>query len=79
VKKITPKRALAISLILFLIGFAFVSWGTSGKMPVMVVGIAIMLAAFAVRFAFYRCPHCGNYLGRSFGDYCPSCGKELNG
>ena len=24
-----------------------------------------------------RCPHCGKYLDRSSGDFCPYCGKKV--
>ncbi|MBQ3534928.1 MAG: hypothetical protein IJA56_07215 [Clostridia bacterium] len=32
---------------------------------------------FVLTALFWRCPHCGTFLGRSTGEYCPHCGKKL--
>lgn len=41
------------------------------------LGIAIMCGGLIVNVMYYRCPHCGTYLGRSRGNFCPYCGESL--
>ena len=41
-----------------------------------VIPLAVIMLVF--HFLFYRCPHCGAYLGRNLPDgFCPRCGKKL--
>ncbi len=73
-----PKKVRRIFWLLILaaaaIGFAELELD-SQKMPC--VGVALLLAAVAFHFIFYRCPFCGGFLDRSTGNYCPHCGKDL--
>ena len=42
-------------------------------------GVALSLGLYAaVGAKRLRCPHCGSYLGRNTGPYCPECGKEVD-
>jgi rRNA maturation endonuclease Nob1 len=77
-KNLTPGQVHIVSALIFIIGFLFVGGGALQKNALMGIGIVIMLGAVAFRFAFYRCPHCKRYLGRSMGSHCPYCGKDLN-
>ena len=36
--------------------------------------VAVWLVLTAL---FWKCPHCGKFLGRSRGVYCHHCGKKL--
>ena len=47
--------------------------------PLLWVGIVILAAAIALHMIFYRCPHCGRWLNRNFGEYCQFCGKDHSG
>ena len=63
-------------LVIALLAFAF-----TGAMQ-MVVGVLAVLVACAsvvVMLKYWRCPHCGSLLPRSFAvpRYCPHCGKEM--
>ena len=44
----------------------------------MAVGCLILVAGLGFQLVFYHCPHCGKYLDRSGGDFCPYCGKNVN-
>ena len=41
--------------------------------------LALLLAVVlvVVNLLFWRCPHCGEYLGRDVGRFCTYCGEEL--
>ena len=41
-------------------------------------GIAAIIALVAVNLSLYRCPHCGDHLGREIGAYCQHCGEKLD-
>lgn len=38
----------------------------------------IFMVALGIHLIFYRCPHCGKFLDRSTGDYCPYCGQQMD-
>ena len=42
-----------------------------------VIGVLLVIVAVVIHFMFYRCPHCGEFLDRSTGAYCPYCGKKM--
>ena len=42
-----------------------------------VIGVLLVIAGLIIHFAYYRCPHCGRFLDRSTGAYCPYCGKKM--
>ena len=42
------------------------------------LGLILMVSAAVLRFMFDRCPHCGGFLGRSPGSFCPHCGKKID-
>ena len=37
----------------------------------------VILVWFVLTVLFFRCPHCGKFLGRALGEYCPHCGEKL--
>jgi hypothetical protein len=45
------------------------------------LGAAILIAAIALSWSKWRCPHCGSMLGRSLEvpKHCHWCGKKLDG
>lgn len=78
-KKLRPRTvrilfwvALAIGAIT---GFAGVFFNND---PLLFIGLGIMFGSVVFYAIFYRCPHCGRYLDRSTGPYCPYCRKEVN-
>ncbi len=46
---------------------------------ILVIGLGWLSAIASIVFnlAKWRCPHCGEHLGRSGGKYCPHCGHML--
>lgn len=41
-------------------------------------GFLGFIVMFALDFAWLRCPHCGEWLGKYPGDYCKNCGEKLD-
>lgn len=41
--------------------------------------LAFAVAGVAVNLKLWRCPHCGQHLGRGVPTYCPRCGEYLDG
>ena len=39
--------------------------------------LVFAVAGIAVNLAWWRCPHCGEHLGRDVSQYCTHCGKRL--
>lgn len=78
-KKLPPKTINAICLALLAVGALIGVGGALSEMYVIVaIGMGIIVCAMIFRVIFYRCPHCGRYLDRSTGKYCPYCGKPVN-
>lgn len=48
------------------------------SMLFLLLGVAVGLGAVALNVAWWRCPHCGSSLGRSYGEYCSHCGKVID-
>ena len=71
-----PKLQTSLMLSGALIGF----FGAQGGITVLtVLGIVLILASGAVWSLYYRCPHCGEQLGRDrYLKYCPHCGRSLD-
>ena len=71
-----PKLQTSLMLSGALIGF----FGAQGGITVLtVLGIVLILASGAVWSLYYRCPHCGEQLGRDrYLKYCPHCGRALD-
>ncbi len=69
--------SLAILGILFeIIGICI---GNSAGLIVIVMGWLALIGAIICMALFYRCPHCGGHLGRTWyhNRYCPHCGYYL--
>ena len=71
-----PRLQTALMLSGALIGL----FGTQGGITVLtVLGIVLILASCTVWSLYYRCPHCGEQLGRDrYLKYCPHCGRALD-
>lgn len=79
-KQTTPKQIrvrtyiiLGVGLLIALLGIAF-----HEQTFLIVLGLLLMFVSIFHHVLFYRCPHCGQFLDRSTGDYCPGCGKNVN-
>ncbi|WP_300415993.1 hypothetical protein [uncultured Oscillibacter sp.] len=42
------------------------------------LGLAVALGSVVLWKRWWRCPNCGQFLGRTKGRYCPHCGKEID-
>lgn len=66
-------RGIMAVLIIFLAMLARTEPG-----PVLLVLALIALLVFlAVEFFMNRCPHCGQYLGKNWGQFCQHCGERI--
>ena len=63
---------MAVSLVMVIAGAsADTIWAEA-------IGLIGLLAGFALNLAWYRCPHCGEHLGKYPGEYCKHCGKKID-
>lgn len=77
-KKMTPKRVRFWSGAIIAAGlFIMLARLLLDTDIVTIAGFLITVGGVIFHFLCYRCPHCGAYLDRNGGDYCPFCGKEL--
>ena len=40
------------------------------------ISIALVIIGFILHFILVRCPHCGRWIRKPYGEYCRYCGKE---
>ena len=73
--KKTRKVILSLFVAIFVTGMAA---GILESMVFAVITLGLCVALVAVSLTFWRCPHCGEYLGRNVGQYCTHCGKKLD-
>ena len=73
-----PKKANIIFWIMLVAGALISGIGsTEGMQWMATLGIVVMVGGLMVKMFLCRCPHCGMYLDRSAGEFCPYCGKKL--
>ncbi len=73
------KKINGYFFLILLIGLLIALFGVSTEISaITIIGILIMFCSIIFRVIFYRCPHCGHYLDRSTGEYCPKCGEKVN-
>ena len=78
-KKLNLKQVLYIVYGLGAAGLALFAAGALLKsIPVFVLGFLIMIAGMVFNLAKWRCPHCGEHLGRDTPKYCPHCGHQVD-
>ena len=75
-KRSIVTAVLAVGVVLALVG---VVSGTENPFWLGVT-VALFILAIILQVRFYRCPHCGRYIGKSFyGEAnCPRCNKLMN-
>lgn len=78
-KKLKPRDILKFSWIMIATGLII---GLVGALiniaAISFTGVGIMIISIILRLIFFRCPHCGKFLDRSTGDFCPDCGENVN-
>lgn len=78
-KMLSPQKVRMIVWITLLIGFIIGVVGMFTDITALaVIGVIVMICAIIVHFVLYRCSHCGKFLDRSTGEFCPYCGEKVN-
>lgn len=76
--KRTPKTYNAVFLAILAVGLVLLLLGAVGENLLLLgLGLLVAFGSFVFRVIFYRCPHCGYYLGRRDGVTCPHCKKNM--
>lgn len=45
---------------------------------ILVISIAVIIVGLILHFILARCPHCGCWIRRPYGDYCRYCGMKYS-
>ena len=64
--------ALFVSIVILLCSAVF------NNIVLFIIGFVCSCGAVIFKMLFYRCPHCGKFLGRDTCRYCPHCGENVN-
>ena len=75
----TPRKVFIVFCASYAAGaVAAVVGALISSVPTVIGGAAVCIAATLFHDIFYRCPHCGRYLGRvTPSGYCRYCGKKI--
>lgn len=83
--KLSTAKYLQIALTCIIILAALLACVSVYDTVVLVSGLVAIVAGvidLTIWGRFWRCPHCGEHLGRfgslSSGEYCPHCGEKLD-
>lgn len=77
-KKLGPKKMrYAFLAVIFAGAFLGMISAATAQAWLAVCAVILLLSSCVLHYVFYRCPHCDAYLDRSWGEYCPHCGKKL--
>ena len=71
------KKLLMILFLAMLIVAVVVMAADAMALPGFILCIGLLAAIVVVHILYIRCPHCGEHLGRDWGEFCPHCGKKL--
>ena len=72
-----PRQAGKLRDILLIVGFVVMLMGYYHK-AFLIAGACIACSCLIPHFLFYKCPHCGRFLGRNEGEFCQHCGKRID-
>ena len=73
----TVKQARKLRNTLLIVGIVIMLLGIFLR-PFRIIGVVVTLSCLIPHILFNRCPHCGEHLDRSNGDFCPYCGKRID-
>ena len=77
-KPMNLKKAVYIMYGLAVAFFVLVLLGAAMKsILIIVLGFLCAIAGIAMSLVFWRCPYCGEHLGRDGGKCCSHCGCHL--
>lgn len=73
------KLFIALVLLGILLEMIGAAVGDTVGLVILAMGWLSMIGAIVIMALFYRCPHCGGYLGKTWyhDRYCPHCGHYL--
>ena len=70
------KSARVLTVIILIVGMIITQLANLYE-PFRTIGVIVVLSCLIPAFLYNRCPYCKKYLGKSDGDFCPYCGKEI--
>lgn len=77
-KNMTPRKAeMWTAIILALVPLLLLIGAMSGNETVELLALIPFFAGLIFFITFYRCPSCGEFLGRNRGPYCHQCGEKF--
>ena len=76
--KLTLRQKEYVDAAILAAGILIMLAGRIGPVMLLLVGFLAMLGAVVLHMCWWRCPHCGQFLGRDKGEYCQHCGKKID-
>ena len=73
----TVKQARKLRNTLLIVGAAVMLLGIFFR-PFLIIGAVVAFSCLIPHILFNRCPHCGEHLDRSNGDFCSFFGKRID-
>lgn len=75
--KMDLKKTKKILSVLIVTAFILLVLGVTYWKPLLYICVALAVIYTAVYMKFWRCPHCGELLGRYGGTTCHHCDKDV--
>ena len=73
------KQKTTLSTLIMIAGMLTAAVGAYTHVAMALIGAAVLFAGLLLHLRWYRCPHCGAFLGRdSIPNFCPSCGVAID-
>ncbi len=76
--KLRTLQRICISILIAGLALILVAKITASPVPLILAMVGALVAVI-LRLVFWKCPHCGRYLGQNtWIKHCPHCGNALD-